>query len=182
MGYVGAMIARADMIRLGSGRWLMPLLAEMSGEGGARFAVLARRLPVSRSMLSRSLDLLESHGWLVRNPGHGHPLRPEYLLTDAGRPIAAWCARVMEERRRLGIETNQLGRWSLPLVHGLGERWKRFSSIEADLSPITPRALSLTLKQGLGAGLLDRRLEQSFPPLSLYGLTDRGRSLAGALA
>ena len=181
MDYVGRMIAQADIIRLGTGRWLMPLLAAMSADGGARFAVLARQLPVSRSVLSRSLDQLQKEAWLVRNPGHGHPLRPEYLLTERGRAIAAWCARVMEERRRLGLEADQLGRWSLPLVHGLGPDWKRFSSLEAELRPITPRALSLTLKQGLGVGLVRRRLEQSFPPLPLYGLTGRGRSLAGAL-
>lgn len=174
------MIARSDMMRLGSGRWLMPLLAEMEADGGARFAVLARRLPVSRSMLSRSLDQLEGEGWLIRNPGHGHPLRPEYVMTGSGRPIAAWCARVMAERRRLGIETNQMGRWSLPLIHDLGRQWMRFSSLETGLSPITPRALSMTLKQGLGVGLIERRLEQSFPPLPLYGLSVRGRELAAA--
>ena len=175
------MIAQEDMIRLGAGRWLMPLLAAMAEqEGGARFAVLARRLAASRSVLSRGLDSLEEEGWVSRNPGHGHPLRPEYLLTEAGRPIAAWCARVMEERERLGLETGDLGRWSLPLLHRLDPGRKRFSRLQAELRPITPRALSLTLKHGLAADLVERRLEESFPPLALYSLTPRGRRLAGA--
>ena len=64
----------------------MPLLAFMSRESGARFGVLVRQLGVSRSMLSRQIDALETDGWLCRNPGHGHPLRPESLLTESGRP------------------------------------------------------------------------------------------------
>ena len=43
------------------------------------------RLGLSRSMLTASLTQLIEAGWLQRNPGHGHPLRPEYVLTDAGR-------------------------------------------------------------------------------------------------
>ncbi len=170
-------------MRLGAGRWLMPLLAAMDELGGAvRFAVLARRLPVSRSMLSSGLDNLAEEGWVSRNPGHGHPLRPEYLLTEAGRPIAAWCARVMAEREGLGLEAGDLGRWSLPLLHRLDPGRKRFSRLQAELRPITPRALSLTLKQGLAVDLVERRLEETFPPLPLYSLTARGRRLAGVLA
>lgn len=159
----------------------MPLLAFMSREGGARFGVLVRQLGVSRSMLSRQIDALEKAGWLCRNPGHGHPLRPEYLLTESGRPVAAWCEQVMAQRRRLGLEPDALGRWSLPLVVDLDRSWKRFSTLQAGLSPITPRALSMTLKQMLDIRLVERRLEDHFPPVPLYGLSGRGRDLARAL-
>jgi DNA-binding HxlR family transcriptional regulator len=175
------MIPRDDIRRLSSGRWAIPLLAFMSREGGARFGVLVRQLGVSRSMLSRQIDALEKEGWLCRNPGHGHPLRPEYLLTEAGRPIAAWCERVMEQRGRLQLEPDALGRWSLPLLIDLDRSWKRFSTLQAELRPITPRALSMTLKQMLEVRLVERRLEDRFPPLPLYGLTGRGQSLARAL-
>ena len=52
--------------------------------GGSRFAVMLARLGLSRSALAASLAQLQEAGWLRRNPGHGHPLRPEYVLT-AGR-------------------------------------------------------------------------------------------------
>lgn len=175
------MIADDDIAFVASGRWLVPLLAEMSAEGSMRFAVLLRRLGLSRSALSRSIEAVEARGWLRRNPGHGHPLRPEYLLTEAGRPIAAWCESVMAARRRLGLEPDDLGRWSLPLVRRLDRRWKRFSALEAELRPITPRALSLALKGMMEVRLLERRLEDAFPPTALYGLTGRGQSLAWAL-
>ena len=174
------MIAQTDLVRLSASRWYIPVLAAMES-GEARFGVLVRRLGISRSALSRCLDSLETLGWLRRNPGHGHPLRPEYLLTAAGRPIAAWSARVVRERTRLGLGTPDLGRWSLPLVFKLESGWKRFSTLEAELDPISPRSLSLTLKQGLGSRLVTRRLEDAFPPLPLYGLTGRGRDLAQAL-
>lgn len=162
--------------RLSASRWLIPVLAAMSGEPGSRFGVLARQLAVSKSILSGTLDRLERDGWIRRNPGHGHPLRPEYHLTEAGLEAAAWSRRVMDQRRRLGLEAGGLGRWSLPLLGDLGDGWKRFSALQRSLAPITSRALSLELTALRTAELVDRK-----PPEPLYGLTARGRSLADAL-
>jgi DNA-binding HxlR family transcriptional regulator len=170
-----------DLRWLVGSRWFLPLLALASREDGVRSAALAARLRISRSMLAGVLDRLLDKGWLARNPGHGHPLRPEYLLTAAGRPVGAWCERVMEERRRLGLEGAGLGRWALPVVGLLDRRWERFSWLEARLSPVSPRSLSLALKQLLDVRLVDRRLEDVFPPRPLYGLTNRGQRLARAM-
>jgi DNA-binding HxlR family transcriptional regulator len=180
--YERIVLPEDDLRWLVGSRWFAPLLDLAGREEGVRSAALVVRLGISRSMLSAALDQLLRKGWLVRNPGHGHPLRPEYVLTEAGRPVAAWCERVMEERRRLGLDKAQLGRWSLPLVGRLDRRWKRFSALEAELRPISPRALSLGLKQLLEVGLADRRLEDAFPPRPLYGLTGRGQRLARAMS
>lgn len=175
------MLPEDDLRWLIGSRWFAPLLALAGREEGLRSAALVARFGISRSMLSGVLDQLLGKGWIVRNPGHGHPLRPEYILTDSGRPVAAWCERVMEERRYLGLDSGRLGRWALPLVGRLDRRWERFSWLEAQLRPISPRSLSLSLKQLLEVGLVDRRLEDSFPPRSLYGLTGRGQRLARAM-
>ena len=175
------MLPEDDLRWLVGSRWFVPLLALAGREEGFRPAALTVRLGISRSMLAGVLDGLLRKGWLMRNPGHGHPLRPEYVLTDAGRPVGAWCERVMEERRLLGLDGERLGRWSLPLVSRLDRRWERFSWLEAQLGPISPRALSLTLKQLLEVRLVERRLEDSFPPRPLYGLTGRGQRLARAM-
>lgn len=175
------MIGDADLRTLTSGRWLAPLLAQIEAEGGARFAVMLARLGLSSSALAASLRALQEAGWLRRNPGHGHPLRPEYVLTAKGAPIAAFAGRVMAERARLGLEPGQLPRWSLPIVARLGGEQARFSALRTALRPVTPRALSLTLKQMLSARLIDRRLEDAFPPIALYGLTGRGERLAAAM-
>jgi DNA-binding HxlR family transcriptional regulator len=176
------MLPDDDLRWLVGSRWFLPLLELAGREGGVRSAALVARLGISRSMLSGVLDQLLGKGWLIRNPGHGHPLRPEYVLTEAGRPVAAWCERVMEERRRLGLEGEGLGRWTLPLVGRLDRRWERFSWLEAQLAPVSPRSLSLALKRVLDVGLVERRLEESFPPRPLYGLTGRGQRLARAMA
>jgi DNA-binding HxlR family transcriptional regulator len=175
------MLPEEDLRWLVGSRWFVPLLAMASREEGVRSAALVARLGISRSMLAGVLDRLLRKSWLIRNPGHGHPLRPEYVLTEAGRPVGAWCERVMEERRHLGLERDPLGRWALPLVVRLDRRWERFSWLEAQLSPISPRSLSLALKQLLEVRLADRRLEDSFPPRPLYGLTGRGQRLARAM-
>jgi DNA-binding HxlR family transcriptional regulator len=174
------MIPEDDLRLLVASRWFLPLLALASREEGVRSSALATRLGISRSMLGGVIGRLLDKGWLIRNPGHGHPLRPEYILTDPGRPVAAWCERVMEERRRLGLEAG-LGRWALPVVGRLDRRWERFSCLEAQLAPVSPRSLSLALKQLLDVRLVDRRLEESFPPTPLYGLTGRGQRLARAM-
>ena len=161
--------------------WLAPLMAHLSSEKGSRFAVMLARLGLSRSVLTASLAQLQEAGWVQRNPGHGHPLRPEYLLTEAGAPIAAFAERVMAQRRQLGLEPEQLPRWSLPLVAGLAGRDARFSALRETLRPVTPRALSLTLKQMIATELVDRTLEDRFPPIALYGHTPRGARLAEAM-
>lgn len=175
------MISDPDLRALTAGRWLAPLMAHLAAERGARFAVMLARLGLSRSMLTASLAQLQEAGWVARNPGHGHPLRPEYLLTEKGAPIAAFAEKVMAQRRRLGLEPGQLPRWSLPLVIRLGDERARFSALRETLTPVTPRALSLTLKQMIATELVDRTLEDRFPPIALYGLTRRGARLAEAM-
>ena len=157
------MIAEADLRILISGRWLVPLMAHVGAAGGSRFAVMLASLGLSRSALAASLATLQGAGWLRRNPGHGHPLRPEYILTTAGEPVAAFCMKLMAERARLGLEPGQLPRWSLPLVARLGHDRARFSALRNALQPVTPRALSLTLKQMIATELVDRNRITSSP-------------------
>ena len=175
------MIGEEELRRLTAGRWLAPILAQVAEEQGSRFAGLLARLGLSRSVLAASLAALQEAGWLVRNSGHGHPLRPEYVLTEKGAPVAAFCGRLMAQRARLGLEPGQLPRWSLPLIARLDGKKARFSALRDALRPVTPRALSLTLKQMVKVELIDRALEDEFPPIAIYGLTGRGRELAAAM-
>lgn len=175
------MIGDGDLRKLTAGRWLMPLMAHVGAQDGSRFAVMLARLGVSRSALAASLAQLQAAGWLRRNPGHGHPLRPEYILTRAGEPIAAFAMKVMAERERLGLEPGQMSRWSLPIIGRLDRNCARFSALKNALAPVTPRALSLTLKHMLTADLVDRMLEDEFPPIAIYGLSARGKRLAAAM-
>lgn len=175
------MLTPQDLQQLGANRWAMPLMAALDRDGGIRFAVAATRLGAPRNSLARTFEHVVAAGWVLRNPGHGHPLRPEYLLTETGRTVAAGSARLMVARGRLGLLPPDLTRWTLPLIASLGTERRRFNDLLTRMTPVSPRALSLTLKQGLSATLIDRQLEAAFPPMPLYGLTRSGLALAGAL-
>ncbi len=167
--------------KLGANRWAVPVMAHLSREGGARFATIARRYAMSHHSLARTLEHLRDCGWVVPNAGYGHPLRPEYLLSEAGLPVGALSERVMAGREQLGLSVADLPRWGLPVVAGLNVEWNRFGELQTRLAPVTPRALSQTLQTMIGHDLVRRRLEDRFPPVPLYGLTGRGQDLAGAL-
>ena len=88
----------------------------------------------------------------------------------------------MAARAELGLAPDALTRWTLPLVAALAGREARFGELSAALAPVSPRALSLTLKAALAERLAVRRLEASFPPVPVYSLGERGRRLVEALA
>src|SRR6476661_4515185 len=141
------MVGPEDLRVLAAGRWTVPVLALLAVEQGARFARLAGALGMPRDSLVHTLAQLGAAGWVVRNPGHGHPLRPEYLLTPSGEAVAAAAARMMAVRRRLDLAPTSLPRWSLPIIGTLhGADWRRFTDLRNALAPVTPRALSLNLQ------------------------------------
>ncbi len=152
-----------EMIRLCAGRWQIPLLALASASEGFRFAEAVRRLGLARGVARASLDALIEEGWLARNPGHGHPLRPEYVLTAEGRDAGKWSEAVMRAREELGLAPDALTRWSLPLLVVLAHGEARFGALAENLAPVTPRALSLTLKAALAAALVTARPAGQLP-------------------
>lgn len=170
------------LIALSQHRWLPILLAEIAKGGGARFVELIHRLGISRESLSRTLDSGIEHGWIMRNPGHGHPLRPEYILTEAGQSAALRAANIIAAEAQSGLSSLEMTRWSRPIVHviDLGER--RYSAIANRLSGSNPRALSQSLKALVSVRLVNRRLVDDYPPASEYSLTGSGHRIARALA
>jgi DNA-binding HxlR family transcriptional regulator len=162
-------------------RWSLPVLAELSEEGGAKFATLAHRLDVNRESLRATLDALIELGLVRPNPGHGHPMRPEYLLTAAGGRLAHACARLVAALRELDVEDVALRKWSLPVARGLVAGDERFGQLEARLSGVTARALSMALRSLEDAGLVERRVLDGRPPTPVYRLTPRARPLAPIL-
>ena len=157
-------------------RWALPVLAELHGlGGGGRFVSLLHRLGASRDSLRQTLGSLGDEGLVMRNPGYGHPLRPEYVLTASGRRIAPACAALVAALRREGVEDVGLKKWSIPVLLELaGER--RFAELREALG-VSPRALTLALKELAEAGLVERRVHDGFPPTSSYRLTRRAMSL-----
>lgn len=168
------------LIQLGSHRWLVPLLADLAAHRGARFVELVNRLNLPRDSLSRTLEAAAAIGWVQRNPGHGHPLRPEYILTEAGAAAATRAATIAAAQAAIGLLPGATTRWSLPLVAGIGSGHDRFNALSRLLTPATPRALSQGLSGLATHGLVVREVLDMRPPASRYDLTTSGQVLAEA--
>lgn len=167
--------------RLSLQRWLLPLLADLAAHGGgARFAELLHRLDLPRDSLVRALAEAAAQGWIVRNSGHGHPLRPEYLLTEAGRAVAVRARAIADTQIRLGLTPGSVTRWGLPVVAAIEAGHDRFNMLARTLAPASPRALSQALVALDSHALIDREIIDLRPPASRYRLTDAGVMLARA--
>jgi DNA-binding HxlR family transcriptional regulator len=175
----------ARLIGLCHHRWAVPVMAELDRTGGTRAVTLMRRLDVGRESLQRTLDALIERGLVRRNPGYGHPLRPEYLLTERGRRVAPSCRLLLDSLRALDLESLGLNKWSVPVLVALGAgddaHPHRFSELRERLPGISPRALTLALKALTDAGVVDRTVLDTFPPAATYRLAQRGRALEPAV-
>jgi DNA-binding HxlR family transcriptional regulator len=163
-------------IRLFHHRWAVPVLAELRRERGSRFVTLANRIGVTRDSLRRTLTALIKDGLVERNPGYGHPLRPEYVLTEEGARVGAVCDRLLTALD--GLEGVALRKWSMPVVRALSDEPRRFSELRAGLPSVSARALALALKNLQAAELVERTVTDDYPPGTVYRLTDRARRLA----
>jgi len=162
-------------------RWSAAVLAELHRCGGCKFITLVNRLSISRDSLRRTLDALMTQGWVLRNPGHGHPMRPEYILTPSGARLAPWCARVCAVLRAAGIEEVGFRKWSMPIALALHRGRRRFSELRSFLPGLTARALTLALKELSGVGVIERHVSDGFPPTTYYQLNRGFRALRSVL-
>jgi DNA-binding HxlR family transcriptional regulator len=167
-------MSTASLIKLFHHRWAAPALALLAEREGARFVELQRKLDVGRESLRNALDALLELGLVRRNPGYGHPLRPEYVITPAGRAAAPLAGRVT---RAAGRET-LLRKWSVPVLAQLGEP-RRFSELRASLPGVTARALALALRDLEEARFVQREVLPTRPPSSVYRTTRRGAAVLG---
>ncbi len=167
----------SSLVALCHHRWSLPVLAEIGRTGGSRFATLTGRLGVTGESLRRTLAYLEGEGLVARNPGYGHPLRPEYVLTRRGRALVPRIRKLLTALA--GREDVGLKKWSLPVLAELDEP-RRFSELRARLPAATARAVTLALKDLQAAGLVDRSVTDEYPPQVRYTLTAGARTIARA--
>lgn len=177
------------LIALTHHRWAIPIVAELwidtPSVGGCKFVTLLKRLDSSRDALSTTLTDLMEQGWVARNAGIGHPLRPEYILTPRGKRIGRAAARVVRVMRHADMSDIGLRKWTLPILCAIAARNSRFNQIKAALRGITVRSLALALKDLHDALLITRTITDGFPPTPHYfpapgakRLTAAARSLA----
>lgn len=165
------------LVELFHHRWTVPVLALLRAGGGGRVAELTPRLGASRGGVVQALGSLVDLGLARRNPGHGHPLRPEYLLTSRGELVAAAAERIVRLTERWSIQRCSFRKWPLPVAYGLGEEGARFSELRARLPGITDRALSDALHTLATSQLAERVVHPGRPPGVEYLPTARARQL-----
>lgn len=162
-------------------KWSAAILSEMARTGGAKVVTLRSRLGASPQAVSAALEQLIEMGLVVPNPGYGHPLRPEYVLTPEGQSAAAACARIVDASERLGVPGLPGFKWPLPILWTLSAGAMRFGEIARRAAPITDRALSQSLAALTDARLVRAELLDMRPPTPVYEATGAARVLVRAL-
>jgi DNA-binding HxlR family transcriptional regulator len=176
-------VSTVPLARLSHNRWSLPVLAALActETGGGRLANLTRQLGVSRGSLRRTLASLIEAGLVARNPGHGHPLRPDYVLTRDGRRLAPLCASLLTALDEAGLTDLARSKWPLPILLALAPAPARFSQLRVILAPVTARALTIALKQLESGHLIERAIVGDYPPRAEYRLDSRAHSLTEIL-
>ncbi len=159
----------------------MPVMARFHTDSAQRFAQLRQALAIGSESLSKTLDYLVKMGWLARNQGHGHPLRPEYLLKDDGKAAAHVAHTLSQSLGKLNIDPSQLTRWTYPLLLLMRQGNTRFSDFEHALDKTTSRAIAQCLKKLVSLGIVERNVGEEYPPSPRYTLSQCGTVLAKAL-
>ncbi len=163
-------------------RWTVPILAELHRDNGAKFVTLAHRLGVSRSVLTDTLDGAIEDGWVIRNPGYGHPLRPEYILTKQGRALGPGSLGLWTRMQQHELESVGLRKWSVPILLTLRDGPARFGQIRAQLHGATDRALSQGLQTLGGSSLIVRNPSDKTTTSWTYAPTSTAKDLIRPLS
>lgn len=170
------------LVSLTEQRWALAVLSALADRRGAKFVTLERTLGAPKESLARALAGLLEAGLVERPAGYGHPLRPEYVLTEAGAHAAQLAGAVQAALVGLELRPGRLGRWALPALAAMHAAPIRFNALARTLAPVTPRALSASLSGLVEHDLAARRIAQEGPLQALYAVGPRGHDLAAAVA
>ena len=162
-------------------RWAPGALAHLARDGGGRLVTIAHRLDAPRESVRAALDALVGLGLASPNPGYGHPLRPEYLPTEAGLAAGPLCDRLLQSVQRMDARDACLRKWSMPTVYALHHGADRFAHIAGALPGVTPRALTFALRDLASVEFVRRVVEDASPPRTRYTPTRRARAVAPML-
>jgi len=171
----------ALLVNLTSKAWSLKILALLHSGVPGRQAPLIAAANASRTSFASSLDHLVQLGLLEKNPGHGHPLRPEFRLTHSGAMVAGMASRIVEivpDDDAFAIVRRS---WAVPIL-AVTESPKRFSIIKSGLGAITDRALSKSLWVLEEQEWLKREIDVSQrSPFPTYQAVNVGRKINRAI-
>lgn len=169
------------LVKLTSRAWSLNILALLQSGVAGRQAPLLAATSASRTSFASSLEHLVQLGLLEKNPGHGHPLRPEFRLTLEGAKIAEIAARIVNVVPDDAEFVLLRRSWTVPVL-AVTMTPKHFSEIKADLTAITDRALSKSLYQLEDKEWLRRDIDISARPLrATYHAANKGIKISRAI-
>jgi len=169
------------IVKVTSRAWSLDILALMNSGVAGRQAPLLLATGAGRTAFAKSLGHLVELGLLERNPGYGHPLRPEYRLTPKGSEIAKIAGNIAYTIPNNANFAPLRLTWTVPVLSVI-ETPRRFTEIKSDLFPITDRALSKSLYQLQSLDWLRRDINtEDRPPHSTYQATNIGFKICQAV-
>lgn len=171
----------ATFVNTTSRAWAIPILAKLHDGTAGRQAPLLAATGASRTAFAQSMDHLISIGLLERNPGYGHPLRPEFRLTNLGVSAAAIASRIQSVTTDKDQDLIRRS-WTLPVLTAIHTP-RHFNEIKRNLRTVTDRALSQSLKSMEKRHWVQRDVDDAArPPRSLYRAVNTGELISGVAA
>ncbi len=170
------------IVKISARAWALNILALVSSGTAARQAALVTETGAGRTALVQSLKHLIDLGLLERNPGHGHPLRPEFRLTEEGHALGAAAQRI-HAQGLVNTELKLLRRaWTLPVLAATREP-RYFAQIKREVRPITDRSLAQSLTLAEENQWIARKVDLQQRPLRpTYQAVNTGADIAGEIA
>ncbi|MEP3890358.1 MAG: winged helix-turn-helix transcriptional regulator [Hellea sp.] len=168
------------LVKITSRAWSLKILALLHEGVPGKQAALLTASKASRTAFGASLKHLVDLQLLERNPGHGHPLRPEFRLTPLGARAAKTASNIIAAVPQ-PAETKILRKsWTVPIL-AVTKRPRHFGELKSDLSSISDRALSQSLNLLEGQAWLRREVDISSRPLRpTYQATQIGINISQA--
>jgi len=169
------------LVKLTARAWSLNILALLHDGTPGRQAPLLAATGAGRTSFTASMEHLIRLGFLERNPGHGHPLRPEYRLTEMGEEaarIASGIVHAVPDPNSFALLQRS---WSVPVL-ALSRQPQRFSGLRSGLDTVTDRALSLSLRQLEEQDWLKRDIDTSGRmPFPTYCAINQGLAISKAV-
>ncbi len=102
------------------------------------------------------------------------------MAVTARSPISGAANHSGSECQKIGQVLARIGdKWTVIVISELGDGPVRFNELQRRIQGVSPRMLTLTLRNLERDGLVSRTVTPSIPPRVDYDLTDLGRSMLG---
>ena len=167
------------LVNMTSRAWSLKILALLHQGVPGRQAPLLAAAQASRTSFVASLNHLIDLKLMERNPGHGHPLRPEFRLTAEGHRFAPYASEIVQaaeqsDDRLIVIQKT----WTVPILAATKEP-RRFSEVKSTLPMVNDRALSQSLDLLQKNDWLRREVDTDCrPPRPIYQAQNAGLDIS----